>query len=76
MVYQEESVLSPAGSRDLILIPLPGMEGRSGVDVETAVSALAGSYSCGALGALQAGSGHFRGQGPLLGISKGGCPVC
>lgn len=75
MVYQEKSTLSPS-SRDLILIPLPGVEGRSGVDVETAVSALAGSCSYGALGPLQADGGHFRGQDPLLGISKGGCPVC
>lgn len=45
MVYQEKSVPSPASSRDLILIPLPGVEERSGVDVETAVSALVEGYS-------------------------------
>lgn len=39
--YWENSVLSRASGRDLILIPLPRMEGRSGADVETAISALA-----------------------------------
>lgn len=41
MVCCEKSVLASAGSRDLILIPLSGLEGRSGADVELAVSAVA-----------------------------------